>query len=389
MTFNKLMSFTAISGLVFCGLLTIQPAHSQEQVASAPPALIVTNDPLPMKVTSNLYKSPSRVSAILPEQMSGQYFNDGKTTVVGKKVENLRAELFNLQGNVAELAEQLAAIEENGHGLAAEYYSSVATIQTQLQSGTTPGNPRLVQRLSVARNNLETLNTNISSLNNLAVEISNAASVSAFLLESTRATYGLSGAIEEDHVNLAKVEDSLNNTIVLIDRLLNNVNDDITRVTAYLNAERDNLRAMALAINSGSVFGRSLATSTYNQSSTFQSAGVAQGTNAASIQKAVLTNPKPLVKIRFNEPNVSYEQPVYSAVNEALNMYPDARFDVIAVHPEQGNAAQVAIEATKARRNAERVLRSLTEMGLPLNKVNLSYAKSADARSSEVHIYIY
>jgi hypothetical protein len=71
-----------------------------------------------------------------------------------------------------------------------------------------------------------------------------------------------------------------------------------------------------------------------------------------------------------------------------MEKYPEARFEIVAVHPEEGNAAQVAIETTKSRRNAERVLRSLTQMGLPMDKVDVSYAGSNNADSSEVHIYI-
>jgi hypothetical protein len=98
--------------------------------------------------------------------------------------------------------------------------------------------------------------------------------------------------------------------------------------------------------------------------------------------------PRPLVKIRFDRANVAYEQPVYMAVNEALTRFPGAQFELIAVHPNAGNTAEVAIESTRARRNAERVLRSLTEMGLPIDRVDLSYSPSAEATASEVHLYV-
>ena len=100
------------------------------------------------------------------------------------------------------------------------------------------------------------------------------------------------------------------------------------------------------------------------------------------------SNPRPLVKIRFDRENVDYEQPVYIALNEAMEKFPDARFELVAVYPSEGNAAQAAIESTKSRRNAERVLRSMTQMGLPMDKVDISYAASSDASSSEVHIYV-
>jgi hypothetical protein len=94
------------------------------------------------------------------------------------------------------------------------------------------------------------------------------------------------------------------------------------------------------------------------------------------------------VKIRFDRPDVSYEQPVYSAVNEALRRYPDARFELVAVHPSNGNPAETAIESAQARRDAEKVLRSLTQMGLSLDRIDLSYMPSADAATDEVHLYV-
>ena len=75
-------------------------------------------------------------------------------------------------------------------------------------------------------------------------------------------------------------------------------------------------------------------------------------------------------------------------MNEALERYPNARFELVAVHPNTGNAAEVAIESTRARRDAERVLRSLTQMGLSLDRIDLSYMPSNEATSDEVHLFV-
>ncbi|PJF20461.1 MAG: hypothetical protein CUN56_16060 [Phototrophicales bacterium] len=99
-------------------------------------------------------------------------------------------------------------------------------------------------------------------------------------------------------------------------------------------------------------------------------------------------SPRPLVVIRFDDPNVEYEQAVYMAVNEALDRYPDAQFELVAVTPTQGNAAKVAIETTRARRNAEKVLRSLTQMGLTSDRIILSSLSNDQIDSNEVHLYI-
>ncbi|MCB9991563.1 MAG: hypothetical protein H6867_09355 [Rhodospirillales bacterium] len=332
--------------------------------------------------------------------------------MVGRKVDDLRGELFQLQGAVAALSEALATYELNGQNQAATYYASIATISTQLQSGTTPGNPRLINKLNTARQKLEELSGNIADLNDLAVKISGAASMASFLLESARATYGLTGAIEEDHVRLAQLEDAVNNTVIVIERLLNNVNDDITRTTAYLATERHNLRAMALAINTGDMFGKSLSNRPFSNVQQASFAPVASSAYGGYMEPpapspldddfvaptsfpapaapvtALPGGPRPLVKIRFDRPDVSYEQPVYMAVNEALNRYPHARFELVAVHPSMGNAAEVAIESTRSRRNAERVLRTLTEMGLAMDQIELSYTPSSEATTNEVHLYV-
>jgi hypothetical protein len=85
---------------------------------------------------------------------------------------------------------------------------------------------------------------------------------------------------------------------------------------------------------------------------------------------------------------VSYEQALYTAVGQALEKYPSARFDLVAVSPTQGNPAEMALASTEARKNGESVLRSLTHMGLPVERVRLNAANSASVRNSEVHIYL-
>lgn len=354
------------------------------------------NAPLGRDLQSQIYSQPRRARNISPADVAGRdYFNANEVTVVGRKVESLRDELYRLQDRMTDLSDRLHSLERDGQGKSATYFAALATINTQLQSGTTPGNPRLVARLSEARESLEVLGSNVAGLNDLAMEISNTASVSSFLLESTRATYGLSGAVEEDHVRLAQLEDAINNTVVLIDRMLNNVNDDITRTASYLSSERENLRTLSLAVANGNLMGKNLS------NRPFSSAKLANIPNGGMVASPAAYSPptapqgaglpggaRPLVKIRFDRADVSFQQPVYRAVNEALSRYPNARFELVAVHPNKGNAAAVAIESTRARRNAEKVLRSLTEMGVSLDRVDLSYSPSNDATASEVHLYV-
>jgi hypothetical protein len=408
----KYLNRTVMAAMT-AALLTTQPvADANAQNAGNYSPLVVTNKPLPTALEDKLYAPTGTAPQIKASDISGSsYFAGTPETLVGRKANELRSELFQLQGDVASLSEQLTKLEQQGQRMAAEYYASVATISTQLQSGTTPGNPRLVSRLTTASMNLERLTNNLAALNKLGVEVSSSASMASYILSSARAAFTITGAVEEDHVRLSQLEDSASKILVAVDRLSGNVNDDITRTTAYLNTERENLRTLSLAITTGDMFGRNLASQAYGGSpqttgfaptttpvpsaaSSYMPAPVNQAQTGRPAQYAPTVSGvdsagmRPLVKIRFDKASVAYEQPVYMAVNEALTRFPNARFELVAVHPSQGNAAQVAIESTRSRRNAEKVLRSLAQMGLPMDRIELSYTPSAQASTSEVHLYV-
>lgn len=366
------------------------------QQANEKPSLIISSQPVPYAITQNVYRYPTTAPEVNRDDVSGASYYKPSETMVSRKIEDVRNDLKNLQSEVTVLSQKLVGLQGDGKDKATDYYTSVATISTQLQTGTTPGNPRLVQRMAQAQDNLESLAVNITDLNELAVEVANVASMGAFLLEAARATYGISGAIEEDHVKLAQLEDQVNNTLVVIERLQNNVNDDITRTAAYLTSERSNLRTMSLAIANGDLYGKSLSGRPFsNVQLVSHQLGKQERINRSSALQPMspeapqaLAGPRPLVKIKFDKTNVSYEQPVYLAVSQALEKYPNSLFELVAVYPTEGNAAQVAIESTRSRRSAEKVLRTLTQMGLTLDRIDLSHTPSDTARTSEVHLFI-
>ncbi|MEM6812575.1 MAG: hypothetical protein AAF549_08945 [Pseudomonadota bacterium] len=391
------------------------------------PVLVITNKTMPTNSgpLTPVETGPLRAPEILAQDIANAAFFDGTGTVVGQRVDQLNKDLFALNSTLSLLSDKLNGIGAEGRNLAAGYYASIATISTQLQSGTTPGNPRMVQKLDVAQSNLENLANNVADLNTLAVEIADTASRASYLLDTTRSTFNLSGAVEEDHVRLTKLEDKISASIVSIDRLLNEVNDDISRTNAYLATERNNLRTIALAVSNGDFYGGSLANNPFSQapiSDLLEFSGMPQApapvTQMPTTPLAVPTamqppnmitpprditlaapaavappppasySPRPLAKIKFDRPNVNYEQPIYAAVQEALNRFPNARFELIAVHPTTGNTAQQAIESTRARRSAEKVLRTLTQFGVPLDQIDMSYAPNPEAETSEVHLFL-
>ncbi len=304
-------------------------------------------------------------------------------TFVGQKVSTLRGELQRMRGEIRQQNAGLQNIRRETAAHSQAYHGSIAAINSRLQVGTTPGNPFLVSNWNTAQQGLAQIDTDIARMNTLANAVAGTSTMSAYLLETTRAAYGLSGAVEEDHRQLAILEDEVNRTVVLIDRLLNELSEDINRQTSYVASERSNLTALSLAIKNGEMLGGSLANRAYATAAPLQTADPIRSGAAAGP-----AGRRPLVVIRFDRPNVDYEQALYSAVSRALARRPQAGFDLVAVASRRGTPAKVTLNSNKAKRNAESVLRSLANMGLPLDRVRLSAMTQDTAESNEVHLYV-
>jgi hypothetical protein len=386
---------------LFCSAIALMGAYNAHNSGASAqnntPALIITHAPLPQSVKDKIYSTPKKVVAVKPQDIMGTTYRNLAGTNVGGEINKLEGDLQRLKGSVEMMAGGLSSILRQGDMMSAEYYADVATISTQLRNGTTPGNPRLVSKLNSAQGALDGLGNNLSDMNAQAVRIAEVASQASFLLDSARSAFSLSGAVEEDHVVLAQLEDQVNSTVVLIERLLNTANDNISRTTAQLSTEQNNIRTLALAVANGDLYGRSLSNRPFAMSASFagnvddfgsQAQAMDAPMNMNAQQASVPAGGRPLAKIKFDRSDVEYEQALYVAINEALDRYPSARFDLVAVHPSQGNAAEVAIESTRARRNAERVLRSMIDMGIPSERIDLAYDQSDMASTNEVHLYI-
>lgn len=327
----------------------------QEGAGSPPPQLGSTN---------------FRPVGVTPGQDTG--------TFVGRKVAELRSELQRLQDQVASHNEQLQAQRAEMAANAQQYHSTVGTVNARLQVGTTPGNPILVQQFAAAQTSLDNLNIGIASMNKLATAVAGMSTMSAYLSESTRAAFGVSGAVDEDHRQLAILQDEVDQTVVLIERLLKESTDDIRRQSSYVASERSNLNTLAAGIKTGEIYGASLS----------NVAKRAAGPGPVAGKPMDTTSRRPLVVIRFDRDKVPYQQALYNAIGKVLERRPNAAFDLVAVAPTSGGPARVALNTTKARRHAEAVLRSLIEMGLPPARVAVSGKTSSRATTNEVHLYL-
>jgi hypothetical protein len=293
-------------------------------------------------------------------------------TAVNKTIQTLRGQMSGLETKLAANAQRLSDLRNAGAQAAGAYQESKARITTRLQVGTTKGNPELVTEWNSAQTSLDSLSANINQLSALGTDVTTDSSTAHFVLDQISATFNVSGAVDEDHRQLSLLEDETNQTIVLIDRLLGEVSSDVQRQTAYVANERSGLTVLASAIKNGELYGGT--------------PGIAATAATGMIQLS--SAGAPLVVVRFDRPNVDYQQILYAALNQALQARPNANFEIVAVSPTRGNAASVEIAQTTARRHAQEVLRSMTDMGVPVSRVNVASATDPSAATSEVRVFV-
>lgn len=362
-------------------------AQQTQQAAVAPAA---QPTPVPGSVQAQVPAgNPGVVAGAQPPLGSTDFSPPGVTpgqstgTFVGRKAIELREELGRLQNSIGAHNQTLQQVRAKIVQDSQRYHDTVGAINARLQVGTTPGNPILVQQFNSSQGDLDRLAADIAEMNALATQVAADSTMSAFLSESARAAFNISGAVDEDHRQLTVLEDEINRTVVLIDRLLKEVADDVRRQTNYVATERSNLNLLSTGIKSGEIYGASLV----NRAMT-SVAGGDQASARPAARTADISGRRPLVVIRFDKPNVPYQQAVYNAISRVLERRPQAQFDLVAVAPTAGGPARVAVNTNKSRRHAESVLRSLVEMGLPPGRVAIAGTTSGNAKSNEVHIYL-
>lgn len=92
---------------------------------------------------------------------------------------------------------------------------------------------------------------------------------------------------------------------------------------------------------------------------------------------------RPLVRIRYDDPDVAYEDALVDAVALTLARLPGAAFDLVAVTPAAANGGPAT-----ARLHADEVEASLLAMGVEPDRISLAAAMSDAVAIDEVHLYI-
>ena len=357
------------------------PSLSDEEVV-APPAL--------EEVPATIESAESPTQEIPPSQYAqppvGQpqvAYDTGPTgTFVGGKINQFRADLSSIQNAVSSHNNDFLRFKDLVDEQTSVYQGLSSAIRSRLQIGTTPGNPILVGQWNDAQRALEDIQNNVNNLQIVNNRVTADAALITHLKNAINSSFFISGAIDEDHNQLKVLNDDVQRTSVLYSRLMDELEEKISREIQILNAERQYMKELSADVEVGKFGGRVSAPPTRSSQTTGTQKIEEQG-SIDTIKIAPLNYDNAILVIKFDDTSFDYSTALFESISNALEQMPSASFEVVAVSPTGG-----ASFAEKARQRASEVFNKVVEMGVPSERVSLASSNSTSAQAEEVHIYL-
>ncbi len=309
-------------------------------------------------------------------------------TLVGQKVIAFRNELSKLQESIKQNNDELQNVRSSVINNAIDYHNTTAAMEAKLQVGTTPGNPIMYQMLQKTQSNVVIMDENANTLNKIYNQAVSDMSVVNNLQESIRATYSVSGAVDEDHTQLRTLENECNQTKLIINSLLSEVESDYGRQIEYTNTARRYLVSLDRAIKVGS-YGINNAPLPPAQNQQFMTSNLPQnkpirreGRKPQSIENGV--KGKPLFVAKFNHDNINYKDSLQRTIKAAQSKNGGFHYEVVSVSPV--NASNAVSDL--AQKQAVAVFEEITKAGVSPDKIDLLSRRSEQATGAEVQIFV-
>jgi len=306
----------------------------------------------------------------------------------------LQGELDQIRARVANRGASLQQIRDGAARDGAAYEAAAGAVRTGVQSGKATGDPVLLGHWTDAQAALARMDGSMAQLVALSVQSAQDAASAAYIGDSATRARALQGSAA-DQQRLAAIEADAVAAEEAARTQKTAVGGEIEKQTATVTQDRAELMRLASAIEG--------APASTGASSAVPRAAAAKPA-AARLAKAArphsgtsappasppsdLDAKAPLVVIRFDQPNVPYDEPVRKAAAMALQRKPTAIFDVVASAPAEGAPDAVASAREKSKADAEGVVRSLMSAGVPSNQLTLTLATPQTGEAAEVRIFV-
>ena len=356
------------------------PSLSDEEVV-APPALEEVPQTIETVDNTTSQEIPPSQYAPPPVAQPEVAYDTGPTgTFVGGKINQFRADLSSIQNAISSHNNDFLRFKDLVDEQTSVYQGLSSAIRSRLQIGTTPGNPILVGQWNDAQRALEDIQNNVNNLQIVNNRVTADAALITHLKNAIDSSFFISGAIDEDHNQLKVLNDDVQRTSVLYARLMDELEQKISREIMILNDERQYMKKLAEDVETGKFGSRVSSPPT-------SSGSVSSNTNdekkIETLKIAPLNYDNAILVIKFDDTNFDYSNALFESISNALEQMPSANFEVVAVSPTGG-----ASFSDKARQRASEVFSKIIEMGVPSERVSLTSSNSTTAQAEEVHIYL-
>ncbi|MFL2676644.1 MAG: hypothetical protein ACJ0G5_08090 [Alphaproteobacteria bacterium] len=355
------------------------PSLSDEEVV-APPALEEVPQTIETVQDTGSQEIPPSQYAPPPVSQPEVAYDTGPTgTFVGGKINQFRGDLSSIQNAISSHNNDFLRFKDLVDEQTSVYQGLSSAIRSRLQIGTTPGNPILVGQWNDAQRALEDIQNNVNNLQIVNNRVTADAALITHLRNAIDSSFFISGAIDEDHNQLKVLNDDVQRTSVLYARLMDELDQKISREIMILNDEREYMKKLAEDVEVGKFGGR--VSSPPTTSSNIQEQAKPKSIDTVNI--APLNYDNAILVIKFDDTNFDYSTALFESISNALEQMPSANFEVVAVSPTGG-----ASFSDKARQRASEVFGKIVEMGVPSERMSLTSSNSTTAQAEEVHIYL-
>ena len=355
------------------------PSLSDEEVV-APPALEEVPQTIETVQDTGSQEIPPSQYAPPPVSQPEVAYDTGPTgTFVGGKINQFRGDLSSIQNAISSHNNDFLRFKDLVDEQTSVYQGLSSAIRSRLQIGTTPGNPILVGQWNDAQRALEDIQNNVNNLQIVNNRVTADAALITHLRNAIDSSFFISGAIDEDHNQLKVLNDDVQRTSVLYARLMDGLDQKISREIMILNDEREYMKKLAEDVEVGKFGGR--VSSPPTTSSNIQEQAKPKSIDTVNI--APLNYDNAILVIKFDDTNFDYSTALFESISNALEQMPSANFEVVAVSPTGG-----ASFSDKARQRASEVFGKIVEMGVPSERMSLTSSNSTTAQAEEVHIYL-
>ncbi|MFL2679638.1 MAG: hypothetical protein ACJ0GH_04615 [Alphaproteobacteria bacterium] len=376
-TYKYLMILLAFSTYSCTGVQEyVFPSLSDEEVV-APPALEEIPEAIG-SVDQSTEIPPSQYAQPPVAQPQVAYDTGPTGTFVGGKINQFRADLTSIQNAISSHNNDFLRFKDLVDEQTSVYQGLSSAIRSRLQIGTTPGNPILVGQWNDAQRALEDIQNNVNNLQIVNNRVTADAALITHLKNAIDSSFFISGAIDEDHNQLKVLNDDVQRTQVLYTRLMDELEEKISREIRILNDERQYMKQLAEDVEVGKFGGRVSSPPTSSMSSSGSTP-----TKIDTVKIAPLNYDNAILVIKFDDTDFDYSAALFESISNALEQMPSAGFEVVAVSPTGG-----ASFADKARQRASDVFNKIVEMGVPSERLSLTSSNSTTAETEEVHIYL-